>query len=56
MAQVCTITVRCSIAWWLRPYLAMLKVFVFVTRRMPSDAHIAAIARRAVRISPLDEA
>ncbi|WP_156789009.1 hypothetical protein [Burkholderia latens] len=49
MARQCTITVRCSIAWWLRPYIALLKVWVIVARRLPSDAHIERVARCAVR-------
>ena len=38
-------------AWWLRPALAALKVWALVTRRMPSDAMIRWIGRRAVRTS-----
>jgi hypothetical protein len=49
MASQYTITIRCTVAWWFLPYAALLKAFVIVTRRMPSDAHIERIARRAVR-------
>lgn len=50
-----TITVRCSIVWWLRPYIALLKVWVIVTRRSPSEAHIERVARLAVRTMLIEE-
>lgn len=49
MARQCTFTFRCTIAWWFKPYVALLKAFVIITRRVPSRAHIERMARRAVR-------
>ncbi|HIE4429996.1 TPA: hypothetical protein ACXM9H_000967 [Burkholderia multivorans] len=49
-----TLTVRCSIAWWLRPYIALLKAWVIVTGRVPTEAHIERVVRRAVRTQLID--
>lgn len=51
MTGTYTITVHCRAAWWLRPALAMLMAWVLLTRRMPSEALIERMARRAVRTS-----
>lgn len=49
-----TLTVRCSIAWWLRPYIALLKAWVIITGRVPTEAHIERVVRRAVRTRLID--
>jgi hypothetical protein len=49
MAAQYTITVRCTVAWWFRPYAVLLMAFATITRRMPSDAHIERVVQRAVR-------
>jgi hypothetical protein len=49
MTRQITVTIRCSRAWWLRPCFMALKAWVLITRRMPSDALIDRVARRAVR-------
>ncbi|WP_186043020.1 hypothetical protein [Burkholderia gladioli] len=51
MADTYTIIVIGHRAWWLRAALAALKVWVLVTRRMPSDTLIQRIARRGIRAS-----
>ncbi|WP_186216280.1 hypothetical protein [Burkholderia gladioli] len=51
MADHYTITIIGRRAWWVRPALAVLKAWVLLTRRMPSDALIRWIGRRAVRTS-----
>lgn len=43
-----TFAVRCKVAWWLPPYLALLKVWVMLTHRMPSDRHLEWVVDRAV--------
>ncbi|WP_158664378.1 hypothetical protein [Cupriavidus metallidurans] len=49
MERTYRISIRCSLAWWVRPYVAVLKALVFVTGRMPSDAHLEKVVHRAVR-------
>ena len=48
-SQKLTCEIRCDFAWWFKPYLSILRVFVLVTRRVPSDEHFEWIARKAVR-------
>lgn len=55
MARQCTFTVRCSLAWWLRPCIVALKAWTLLTRRVPSDAFIERLARRAVRTELIEK-
>ncbi|WP_293048510.1 hypothetical protein [Pandoraea sp.] len=48
MPEKRTFTVRCRVAWWFAPYLAVLKAWVALTRRMPSDRHLEWVVERAV--------
>jgi hypothetical protein len=36
-------------AWWFRPTVALLRVWVLVSRRMPAEEQLERIVRRAVR-------
>ncbi|CAG4887894.1 hypothetical protein [Paraburkholderia saeva] len=49
MPRQCTFVVRCTMAWWFRPAVSLLKAYVLVTRRMPTDEYLERLARRSVR-------
>lgn len=46
-----TITVRCKLACWFKPYVALLFVGFHLTGRAPSDAHLKRVIDRALTTS-----
>ncbi len=46
-----TITVSCRLAWWFKPYVALMLVGFHLTGRAPSDAHIKRVIDRALTTS-----
>lgn len=55
MPRQCTFTVRCTMAWWFKHAVTLLKAYVFVTRRMPTDEQLERIVRRAVRTQLVEQ-
>jgi hypothetical protein len=55
MAQCFTITVRVRFAWWFWPYFAVMRAWVLATGRMPSEAHLNAVGRRAIKTSVVEQ-
>lgn len=46
-----TVTVRCRLAWWFKPYVALLLIGSRITGFLPSDAHLKRVADRALTTS-----
>jgi hypothetical protein len=46
-----TVTIRCSIAWWFKPYVELLVFVKWLTGWTPSEAHLNRIVDRAVTTS-----
>lgn len=54
ITQQITITIRCRLAWWLRPTIWALRGWVILTGHLPSDAFIERLAMRAAKTDVID--
>ncbi len=45
-----TVEVRTRVAWWIVPYLRLLKLFMLVTGMEPDHAKVDRLIRRAIKV------